>query len=332
MQRYEGGNLGEGSRIAVVANDAIGNFAVATPLLQVLQARGCACDLYSGNRVSELVRHSSLVDSSHDVLGSPVHETIRELRPAQCELVVNLEHTPWAMSVAAILGGQETPIAGPCVGPGGRGELPYPEDVRGDLWRDREWASADLPSRYPFLGSGHISEIFVRLLYIDDPVPGYLFPSHVPSRPVPPVLVALSASLPTKLWPVERWIEVCRELLQVHGSIGLLGAPRKAQGQFYKGASDEDRLVSEAGVEDLRGALTLPEVVGALASARLVLTLDNGILHLAAAGAAPVVGLFRPGIVHLWCPRRPGLLAVLPREGGAVADISLDEVRAACGL
>lgn len=332
MQRYEGGNLEEGSRIAVVVNDAIGNFAVATPLLQVLQARGYACDLYSGNRVAELVRFSSLVDSSHDILGSPVHEMVHKLGPAPCELVVNLEHTPWAMTVAAILGGQETPIAGPCVGPGGRGELPHPGDDRGDLWRDREWASADLPSRYPYLSSGHISEIFVRLLYFDDPVPGYLFPSHSPSRPVPPVLVALSASLPSKLWPVERWIEVCRELGKVHGSVGLLGAPRKAQGHFYKGASDEDRLVSEAGVEDLRGSLTLPEVVGALASARLVLTLDNGILHLAAAGSAQVVGLFRPGIVHLWCPRRPGLVSVVPSECGAVSDISLDEVRAACGL
>lgn len=332
MTRYEGTSLGAGTRVAIVANDAIGNFAVATPLLQVLHDRGCRCDLLSGPRIREFAQLSPWIEASVDVMGSPMAEAWHDLPLGRYGLVMNLEHAPWAMVVCGALAEGGALAAGPCAGPEGRGELSYPDDARGDLWRDREWATANLKDRYPFLETGHISELFVRLLYLEGPIPGYSFPSSEPKLPLPPALVALSASLPSKLWPIEHWIEMCRALASKHGSVGLVGAARKAQGQFYRGASDEDRLVEDAGVVDLRGRLTLPEVVGALASAAQVVTLDNGILHLAAAGPAPVVGLFRPGIVHLWCPRRPGLEALVPGAGGAVADIRVEEVMRACGL
>lgn len=315
-----------------MANDAIGNFAVATPLLQIFQARGCVCDLLSGPRVQELAAASPLVAQAVHVMDVPLHDAWAAVSGRAYDLVANLEHAPWAKAVCGALAEQGALASGPCVGTGGRGELPFPDDERGDLWRDREWASEGLPARFPFLETGHISEVFVRLLYLDDPVPGYSFPSVRPRIEVPPVLIALSASLPSKLWPVESWIKACTALAEEYGSVGLLGAPRKAQGHFYKGASDEDRLVAEAGVVDLRGALSLPEVVGALDSARLVLTLDNGILHLAAAGRARIVGLFRPGIVHLWCPRRENITALVPQSGAEVADIPLEAVLRACNL
>jgi ADP-heptose:LPS heptosyltransferase len=61
-------------------------------------------------------------------------------------------------------------------------------------------------------------------------------------------------------------------------------------------------------------------------------TLDNGILHLASAGEAPVVGLFRHGIHWLWCPHRPGLQAVVAEPGGAVGDIPVSRVLGAAGV
>lgn len=332
LERYTGQSLGPRAAVAVVANDAIGNFAAATPLLQMLRARGWRTELWTGARVAELSHPSPLVDEHVEVLGVPVQEAWERAAGRSPALVFNMESTPWAKSLSCLAGESGALVCGPAAGPGGRGELPFPDDARGDLWRDRRWASEDLPSRYPFLTRGHISEVFCRLGYLDGPVPRYSFVSEPPSVALPPVLVALSASLPEKLWPLDKWAEVCRALRKAYGGVGLLGAARKAQGQHWTGADDEDRLVEEAGVEDFRGRLRLPEVVGALAAARLVLTLDNGILHLASAGDAPVVGLFRHGIHWLWCPHRPGLEAVVAEPGGTVADIPTGRVFQACGL
>ncbi|MER3496949.1 MAG: hypothetical protein C4321_07790, partial [Chloroflexota bacterium] len=64
----------------------------------------------------------------------------------------------------------------------------------------------------------------------------------------------------------------------------------------------------------------------ALAQARAVLTIDNGIMHVAAATPVPIVALFRAGIRALWSPPVPNLLAL---EGSPVASIPVVAVRQA---
>lgn len=332
MERYTGQQLPKGSTVAVVANDAIGNFAAATPLLQMFQANGLRTELWSGRRALELAGPSPLVDEFVDVLGVPLREAFGRLAARAPALVFNMESTPWAKVQTGLAAEAGALACGPCCGPAGRGELPFPPDARGDLWRDREWASEGLPRRYPFLRRGHISELFCRLAYLEGDVPPYSFVREEPPPGVPVVLVALSASLPEKLWPVEKWVALCRRLREDLGPVGLVGAARAAQGAHWTGAEDEDRLVAEAGVEDWRGRMSLPQVVGALDLARLVVTLDNGIVHLASAGRARVVGLFRHGIHWLWCPCRPGLEAVVAESGGTVAEIPVSRVLSAAGL
>jgi ADP-heptose:LPS heptosyltransferase len=107
--------------------------------------------------------------------------------------------------------------------------------------------------------------------------------------------------------------------------VGLLGAKPKTQSAFWKGASDEDKFV-EAGVLDFRGEFTLPEVVGAISRAKLVVTLDNGIMHLASATDTPVVALFREGIHRLWAPPNPHLTVLHPAPSSDVKEISVDDV------
>jgi len=106
-------------------------------------------------------------------------------------------------------------------------------------------------------------------------------------------------------------------------SVGLLGAKPSTQKGFWKGSSAEDDLVDAGLVEDLRGRYSLPQVAGVLASARQVLTLDNGIMHLAAATDTPTVGLFRRGIHRLWTPPNGNVAVVLP-PGDTVEDIEVD--------
>jgi len=327
--RYTGQPLPPQPTIGVIANDAIGNFVMATPLLQLLRAERAPGRVvfFGGTRTRDLQDASDLFDESVCLHGATAAD-IRALlaRTGEFDLLINLESTPYSKTVVGLLAGDRALVAGPCIGPGGRGELPFAADARGDLWRDKAWIAADLTTRYPLLHSGFIAEIFCRLCYLDGELPRYRVPAAAPGLQVPDVLIATAASLPEKLWPVERWRAALGSLSAQGLTAGLLGAPVSQQARHWQGTSSEDELVRDGLVADLRGAFTLPEVVGALGSARAVLTLDNGILHLAAATTTPTVGLFRHGIHRLWAPPAPNLVVLTPGEGRAPADIAVSEV------
>ncbi|HEY0867547.1 MAG TPA: glycosyltransferase family 9 protein [Fimbriimonas sp.] len=339
MRRYQGEPLPEGCRVAVISNDALGNYVVATPLIQMLrrELKPSSLHYYGGTRTEELWVHDPDIDWGYPFFGSdPGHAVLNygvETEGEVYDLVVNLEEHPWAKSFAAVIGWQGA-VVGPCLGIDGRGDLPQADDAVGRLAADPKWVAEDLVHRYPFLESGWISEIFSRLAYLKGPVPPYRIVRHDPGTKVPEVLIATAASLGNKLWPVEKWREVLRWLHAEDASVGLLGAKPADQRKFWKGDSMEDVLVEEGLVEDLRGKLSLTQVAGALEAADAVLTIDNGILHLACATPTQVVGLFRHGIHRLWAPPVPNVRVLTPGEGREVADISVEAVKEAlaCAL
>lgn len=329
MIRYRGERLPDYPSIAVIADDAIGNFVVATPLLKMLERAHAPRRLsfISGPRTRELQLASSLITDSFLGKGPDI-----QLPKGPYDLVVNVELSEWARSAAGILGsGSGTRVCGPAVDPTTHEEVPFEDNVRGDLWRDQEWVSASLASRYSFLDSGWIGEIFCRLAYLDGPVPRYDVPRVPPSSGVPDVLVAMSASLADKLWPADRWADLLERINNTGRTVGLLGAAPAAQ-RTWLGSEAESEVVERGLVKDLRGTMTLPEVVGALAVAERVVTLDNGILHLSASTETPVVGLFRHGIHRLWAPPFGNVKVLTPGESADVAEIPVDEVWRAIAL
>ena len=334
MTRYQGEPLPTAPRIAVFANDALGNYVVSTPLLSMLRARypQGALHLFSGTRTLEFWARDKRLDNGHALFGSSPYETARVIGAREYDLVVNMEWTPWAKAASAIAAGPSTFVVGPCLDGEGRGDLRFQDDERGALWADQEWVSPEITRRYPFLNTGFIGEIFCRLAYLEGEIPRYELPVEDVDATVPDVLIATSASLPEKLWPTEKWVAAMEALRKSGKSIGLLGAKPAAQTKFWKGNETESTLVESGLVEDLRGQFTLPQVVGALAAARQVLTLDNGILHLAAATQTPAVGLFRHGIHRLWAPPAPNVTVLTPGEDRIVAEIEVETVREALGL
>lgn len=326
VRRYGGETLAKSPRIALITNDNLGNFAVATPLMQMLRTRhGGSLHYFGGTRVAELAKASELLTASYPLHGTDPRTTAYYLSDQTYDLVVNVEQTPWAKAAASILAGQDTFVCGPCIGPDGRGDMAFPEDERGALWVDPEWASPTLTNTYPILDSGWIAEIFCRLAYLDGPIPAYRIPIEPVAGDVPEVLVATAASLPDKLWPVDKWIELAKRLAARGSSVGLLGAKPADQGRYWRGADQESRLIN-SGVHDLRGHFTLPQVVGAISKAKLVVTLDNGILHLACSTRTPTVGLFREGIHRLWAPPVRNLSVLHPMAGDSVCSIDVDLV------
>jgi len=312
----------------VIANDALGNFVAATPMLQMLRFKWEPCHItyFGGTRTAELQDASDLFEQTHSLHGRAFRESCHYgFAQTPFDLVVNCEQQPIARAFAALLCEDATYVVGPCLNGDGRGDLPYADDDVGDLARDPHWMAEDIVERYKFLESAFIGEIFCRLCYLDGPIPTYRVPMADPEGEIPDVLIATAASLPEKLWPIEKWLEVV-QFLRNHGvSIGLLGAKPSEQGKHWLGSDDESKLV-DSGVLDLRGRYSLPQVVGALERARAVLTLDNGILHLAAAAGTQTIGLFRHGIHRLWAPPFANLTILTPGEGRLVADLESTKV------
>lgn len=325
MRRYAGEGLGRSPRIAVVTNDALGNFIVATPLMQMLRSRHdpSSLDYFGGERIRELAEPSDLFERFVPLYGSEPRSLLGSIGEPY-DLVVNIEVTSMAKCASAMLAGEEGFVCGPCIDEEGRKDLAFEDGPRGLLWEDQNWIAEDLTKKYPFLDSGFIGEIFCRLAYLEGDVPSYRLASEEPGREVPDVIVSCSASLEEKLWPDEKWIAFGKAMTDGGLSIGVVGAKPSEQGKYWKGAGAENALI-ENGATDLRGALSIPQVIGALGAAKAVVSIDNGVLHMASSTGTPVVGLYRNGIHRLWAPPREGLAVIEPGEG-TVASIPAETV------
>lgn len=332
MRRYLGEPIGSQPKVAVISNDALGNYVVVTPLFQKLKEKypGITLHYYGGGRTQEFWTQEPLLDAAFSLFGNdPATITRLAQQHAPYDLVINVESSEWASCFTALLCGEETFVVGPCLASTGRGKLPLAEDEAGRLAADPEWIREGIQNEYGCLKTGFIGEIFCRLAYLDGPIPTYRLPSRLSQRELPDVLIAMSASLPEKLWPLEKWEATMRAIQGKGLSVGLLGANPSAQSAFWKGVQEENYLVEHGLVRDLRGEFTLSEVVGALGSVKRVLTLDNGILHMAASTQTPTVGLFRHGIHRLWAPPAPNVTVLTPGCGNAVAEIEVEKVREA---
>lgn len=155
------------------------------------------------------------------------------------------------------------------------------------------------------------------------------FGLHAPAVPdawlaatAPPYAVLLTnASRPTKLWPDERWRAVAGDLAR-RGLRALLFA-----GSAQEEAATRARAV---GMADAWVAPRAPleHVAAVLARARVVVGLDTGLTHLAAALGAPTLGIFCD-----YDPRLVGVTGPAPCEslGGVGAAPGAEAAVAAVG-
>jgi ADP-heptose:LPS heptosyltransferase len=172
------------------------------------------------------------------------------------------------------------------------------------------WNRQNLVADYPELRTQFIGEIFCRLARVDTDYLETEAPIADPPLPVPDILISTGADRGAKLWPSQYWLEMVASLHARGLQTGLLGAPPKPEDVYHTQAAD-DALIT-AGVQDLRGRLSLPEVAGALGRARALVSIDNGLMHLAAAVDAPAVALFGASPQRLWAPRSASVRVLEP--------------------
>lgn len=118
-------------------------------------------------------------------------------------------------------------------------------------------------------------------------------------------------------WPVDRWAAVA--LLFDQQGIEVL----------VTGTGDERsacRVVADAGGTDLCGRLGLDELAAVVAGARLVISGDTGVAHLATAYGTPSVTLFGPTPPAHWGPSIDPHLHTVLYAGSAPGDPHADRV------
>jgi heptosyltransferase-3 len=126
----------------------------------------------------------------------------------------------------------------------------------------------------------------------------------------PWLVLGPTANWEPKVWPAERFVAVARALTGPGGAlagarIAVLGGPGATER-----AMAEPVLAALPGAVDLVGTLSLPEVAAVLRRAALYLGNDSGLMHLAGAAGAPVVGLFAQSDAREYGPAGPRAVAV----------------------
>lgn len=304
--------------MAVIYCDQAGAFTVATPLMRGLRERypDIVLDYLGGEGVRDLEEASPLVDARYSLFGRPDSlERLpgflarRQRQAGSYALAVNLESDPTAALACRLTEAHYVVRATP--------------DPESDQNPPREgidrltydfWNRVDLLQDYPELSSQYLGEIFCRLARVDTNFTRTELPKQDPGRPIPPVLLSAGGRRPKKLWPQEHWLAVADWCAATGWGAGLLGAPPDRRGSYHAGSVDDALL--QHGVLDLRGpALTLPQVAGALAQARVLVTLDSALMHVSAAVGTPTIVMFGDGSPRrIWSPPAPWVTILTPAD------------------
>jgi ADP-heptose:LPS heptosyltransferase len=106
------------------------------------------------------------------------------------------------------------------------------------------------------------------------------------------VILHPGAAAAARMWPIERWIAVARSLRSEGAHVVLTGSENELCGAIARRVT----------AENASGRLPIGELVRLLASARLVLSADTGLAHLATATGTRSVTLFGPTPPQWWGP------------------------------
>jgi ADP-heptose:LPS heptosyltransferase len=323
MHRFSNQDLRPNPHLALLFQDKLGGFVVATPLLRGLKEKypSATLDYFGGERTAELEAACPYVDARFSLYGREgalrelsAFVAQRETLAGPYDLAINLDFDPLNAVVVALL--RPTYVVGRAYHPNGRGELPFGTERVDELARpSTRWTGDEFASIFAdVVDSGFIGEIFCRMARVETDYHRTEVPSRDPQIDVPRVLIATGATRQAKLWPDQSWLRLVERCDAAAIDVGLLGAAPSLQRDAYGSARTDELLLSKTKVIDLRGRLSLPEVAGALARASACVTVDNGIMHLAGAVGTPTVALFGASPWELWAPRVDSLRVELPTD------------------
>ena len=171
-----------------------------------------------------------------------------------------------------------------------------------------------------------------RMVIVPDPGESARFvaarDAFTPGRGKPLLAVSISARIRQNQWSGEKFVAFIEKTLH-EGRLGvlLLWAPGGRDNPVYPGDDEPAARIAErfSGRILAWPTPTVRSLIAATAGADIVLTLDTGSLHLAAACGKPTAALMMRRKVDTWSPW--GVPAeVVPAERGDVGDLTVDTV------
>lgn len=292
------------ARIGVIQPTAIGDMFLITGLLCHLRERLPEAEIHVFHGKSNAAALALLpVDVvGHCCVFKRPWQALRMLRAARLDVLIDC--APWTRLTALLtaLSGAGTTVgfrsAGQGIHPAFDIAVPY------------------LPTRHEVENHRAVAELFGPLAEYR---PRVRLDEAAPDLPLDRlVLLHVSAGgsrAAAKSWPAASWAALARHLAADGWVVGFTGA-----------ASDVPairRIIEAAGLPPeccllLAGRLTLPQLARTLADARLLVTIDTGVAHLAAAAGGRVVALHGPTRFARWGAHTPlatGLDAPHPAAG-----------------
>jgi heptosyltransferase III len=143
--------------------------------------------------------------------------------------------------------------------------------------------------------------------------PAFAPPGRLQQSDLPPQPYAVFHMWPTgyrselKEWPAERWRALAQHVGERGLHVAITGGPgdRAASEQFVASANGvRENLVNTA------GAYHLDEVLDLICGSRCVVSVNTGVMHLAAAAGVPTIALNGPTSERRWGPVGPRAVSV----------------------
>lgn len=97
---------------------------------------------------------------------------------------------------------------------------------------------------------------------------------------------------PAKQWPLEQFARLTTRLIDAGYQVVLLGSPNDAGDA--EALLDQVPASKSGEVVNLAGDTTIPDAIDVIGLAKVVVTHDSGLMHVAAATGRPLVALFGP--------------------------------------
>jgi len=288
-------------RILVVRFSSMGDIILTTPLLRALRRR------YPSAEITALTKRSfAPLLSDHPGLdrliawepGRPLRDLAAELRGYRFSHILDLHGTLRARILRLLVPGNWT----------GYGKRRVAREIlirtKRNLYRD----TVPEPERYfeaarelDVHPDGGPPDFFLSAA-AEERGHGWLHAAGLgEQRPL--VALVPGAAHATKRWPVESWIELARQLTADGFDAAVLGGPDYAP---------ECAAIAEAGgrhAVSAAGAFGLQETGAVLRRARVSVSGDTGVMHMASATRTPIVALLGPTV---------GTFGFLPYQAKAI--------------
>jgi heptosyltransferase-3 len=322
LQRYAGEELGPQAHIVVLGSCKVGNVVVSTPVIRGLRRRFPDAVIgFIGSDVTAAFEAAMPEiswrvswDATGDEAGLNLLQALatQRARYGEVSLALNLDgFNPVTCTLVPWLAPHY--VAGGSLKSNLRAALPWGDAPQQRFLADPDWDSTEFLDRYAgVFDSNYIAELFCHLAYVHDQVdPRQIeLPWEEPAFDVPELLIHCTTARAAKVWPFEAWATVVRSVVSSGWRVGLVGSAPAAQRDAYNSGDGEEWLLAHTDLIDLRGKTSLIQLAGACRTARAVVSVDAGPLHIAAAVGTPtlaVVGNDAAGVgaspIRLWLPR-----------------------------